>query len=162
MNYNKIVSSTTGFLILISCLYQPNCTPLFYYLNTLNLSISTILYHSSLEYYFRYSKYLYCYDRFSICLLSFYRFFDNQLYAFLFSLLSFKYELITEISYILGTMSVLYNSNIENYIIIIPTLLLSFYVYFNRTNEQWTMNSRLGWHLTQSLYIYLGCYSYKN
>ena len=51
MNCNKIVSSTTGFFILISCLYQPNCTPLFYYLNTLNLSISTILYHSSLEYY---------------------------------------------------------------------------------------------------------------
>ena len=82
MNYIKIVSSTTYFLILISCLYQPNCTPLFYYLNTPNLSISTILYHSSLEYYFRYSKYLYCYDRFSICRLCFYRFFDNQLYAF--------------------------------------------------------------------------------
>ena len=162
MKDNKIVSSTTGFFILISCLYQPNYTPLFYYLNTLNLSISTILYHSSLEYYSRYSKYLYCYDRFSICLLSSYRFFDNQLYAFLFSLLSFKYDYIIEISYILGTLTAIYKSNLEYNILMIATLLLSFYVYFNRTNEQWTLKSRLGWHFTQSLYLYLSSYSYKS
>ena len=162
MNCNKMMSSSTSIFLLISCLCQPNCTPFYYHLNTLNLFISSIFYHSSLEYYPKYTKYLYCYDRFSISLLSSYRFFNNQLYSFLFSLLSLKYEFITEICYTLGTLTVLYRSNLEDYILIIPTLLLSFYVYFNRTNEQWTMNSRLGWHLTQSLYIYLGCYSYKS
>ena len=162
MKDNKIVSSTTGFFILISCLCQPNCTPLFYYLNTLNLSISTILYHSSLEYYPKYTKYSYCYDRFSISLLASSRFFNNELYSFLFSLLSFKYDYIIEISYILGTLTAVYKSNLEYNILMIATLLLSLYFYFNRDNEKWTLKSRLGWHFTQSLYLYLSSYSYKS
>ena len=162
MNCNKMMSSSTSIFLLISCLCQPNFAPYYNYINMLNMFISSSLYHITLEYYPKYTKYSYCYDRFSISLLASFRFFNNQLYSFLFSLLSLKYEFITEICYTLGTLSVLYNSNIEDYILIIPTLLLSFYVYFNRTNEQWTMKSRLGWHFTQSLYIYLSCYSYKS
>jgi len=162
MNCNKIINSSTSIFLLISCLCQPNFVPYYNYINMLNMFISSTLYHITLEYYPKYTKYSYCYDRFSISLLASSRFFNNELYSFLFSLLSFKYDYIIEISYILGTLTAVYKSNLEYNILMIATLLLSLYFYFNRDNEKWTLKSRLGWHFTQSLYLYLSSYSYKS
>ena len=57
MNCNKIINSSTSIFLLISCLCQPNFVPYYIYINMLNMFISSSLYHITLEYYPKYTKY---------------------------------------------------------------------------------------------------------
>tara|TARA_B100001094_G_C18162565_1_gene790185 strand:- start:489 stop:983 length:495 start_codon:yes stop_codon:yes gene_type:complete len=161
--YNKIFKSITPIFFLISEYCMNNKTPYFFRLNTINLFLSSILYHTSLEFNTKYTDYIFYYDRFSIGLLCSYRTFNNQLFALMFALLASFNNKFKDLTYILGFINVIFKLTNKKKIIILIIELISFYYFLKhhkRKNQEWTIIEKYIWHITQSIYIYISSFSF--
>lgn len=159
---DALVKSLTPLFFLFSAKLQPETTPYWFRINTINLCISSLLYHYSIEN--NVPEYLknifYYYDRFSISLTCSYRTFDNQTYGLLYSLITIVSEYNKYLSYILGFITVVPKLSIIKNISIFISQSISFYFFFSKNNEEWTNIQKIIWHSTQSFYIYISSLSW--
>ena len=154
---DALVKSLTPLFFLFSAKLQPSTTPYWFRINTINLCISSLLYHYSIEN--NVPEYLknifYYYDRFSISLTCSYRTFDDQTYGLLYSLITIISEYNKYISYCLGFITVVQKLSIFKNISIFISQFISFYFFYSKKNEEWTNIQKIIWHSTQSfIYIY--------
>ena len=145
------------------CFYNKK-VPINYKIHTFNLFISSLLYHYGIEYNSKYKELFYIYDRFSINLLSMYRVLNNELLSLLYSIIFIKSEKAKTIAYSLGVLNVLYRLKSSIRMILIINLIISFRILFSQkrtnTSDCFTLRSKLIWHFTQSIYIYIASLTY--
>ena len=159
---DALVKSLTPLFFLFCAKLQLETTPYWFKINTINLCISNLLYHYSIEYNLHKSikNIFYYYDRFSISLVCSYRIFNVQTYALLYSLITIISEYNKYISYLLGFITVIPKLSIIQNISIFISQIVSFYFFFSKNNEIWTINQKIIWHFTQSYYIYISSLSW--
>ena len=159
---DALVKSLTPLFFLFCAKLQPETTPYWFKINTINVCISSLLYHYSIENnipeYFK--NIFYYYDRFSISCACSYRTFDNQTYGLLYSLITIISEYNKYISYFLGFITVIPKLSIIQNILIFISQFISFYFFYSKNNEEWTINQKIIWHFTQSFYIYISSLSW--
>jgi len=178
----KIIKSITPLIFLLNNYYYPNTVPYYHILNTYNLSLSGILFHTSIEYNSKYQDYFWYYDRLSISIMSSFLLFNNEFYAILYSLIILYIEIHKNRVYIKTSTNwlyILFNYLIILYIIINKSLfyilvyilvvqkcaykincilfitqVLGLYNYLNRNYRKWTIKQKITWHLSQFIYFF--------
>lgn len=163
IHIDNVIKSITPFLFLIPILLFHKNIPIYWKINTYILLISTLLYHSFLEFtnepniieIFDY------FDTFAINLFCAYRIFDNELFALLFAFIFYFYKPSKYFMYCLGLLKVLYLLNNKLRIILFINLFIGLFTFFTRTNQPYfTIAEKFIWHLTTTIYLYIAGFTY--
>lgn len=138
-------------------------TPIWFRINTINLFISSILYHTAIEFNNKYSNIIYYYDRFAISLVCSYRIFNNQILALFISIISIFNEKFKNCIYIFSFIILICKISYKRIIHLFILQIFSFHFYYKhlqRKNLNWNIIEKVIWHVTQSFYIYIGSFSF--